>query len=790
MSSSSEITWWHFSDLHWEVGKSAERSQFFTELFKDLKNRLPIHGNPDFIVLSGDISYSGEYRQFEEAKNHFLDMLLEICANDQIPIFVVPGNHDISLKQARHIKPDIITSIKSLQALNDFLDDEDSRRYIISPFENYKQFYQILNPKSKDENDVLAWSHEFLVREQRIYVAGVNTSWASSYNKDLNGKIKDERNLLLGQWQFNILKRPSKDTALSILIMHHPFNWLLGVVEHQASNYIQQNFDFVLFGHTHTVHELSQRISPAGQCIYLPSPAIYTSELIDSLEFARGYNIVTYNYIDKKGKAYYYRYSEIAGPQFKPFSDLYQNGRDHYELDLHMPSPVPTDYYETYHSYREIIDSSPNLKNVDLALQRFISKQRYDHTSIELYDHLALEFVETNALVEQINKEAIWEAFVLCRTFLICELTEYFVDPRRFSLRKAKTVFEEFLRNLTKDNIYKFCLDSASYFRLASLHLEDISLISEYKSVPENYLRYYASFWIFSLAAFYFNYPKVAPLVLQGDPRISDIRIDPEDATNINIITGRYDKSNSKLTLELRTRNKEEFLAVTTIQHYIDRWIKEVAEYWRHHHRIYPALVLSLEYPLWNQKDISGNYLTVEATPIIRLLMGRAFYGGISNIWFRELLQNALDANSTRMALGSSNYISKIWIHHNGQNTCTIQDNGIGMSFQHIIRYLTTLGRSIWISDELENHGQKQKSQQSIGKFGIGFASVFQDAERIFVRTRFFREIGEDGWEIDFTSVDQPFFVERHLFDIGTEVEVLLKNPLSAKDFTSTAMRK
>ena len=100
MSTSSDITWWHFTDLHWEIGKFAERSQFFTELFKDLKYRLTLHGNPDFIVLSGDIASSGEYHQFEEAKKHFMDTLLEICSNKQIPIFVVAGNHDISRKHS------------------------------------------------------------------------------------------------------------------------------------------------------------------------------------------------------------------------------------------------------------------------------------------------------------------------------------------------------------------------------------------------------------------------------------------------------------------------------------------------------------------------------------------------------------------------------------------------------------------------------------------------------------------------------------------------------------------
>src|SRR6266566_4916477 len=299
MFSPSHIIWWHFSDLHWEVGKFSERSQFFTTLFDDLKARRTKYGNPDFIVLSGDIAHSGEHLQFEDAKKYFLDPLLEICSTKDIPILVVPGNHDISRRRARLINPDIIKSIKSVQSLNEFLDDEDSRQYIITPFEDFRNFYQILNTNTEDESDMLAWSDEFSIRDQKIYIAGINTSWASSYNQDANGKINDERNLLVGQWQFNAMKPRSEDVNLSILIMHHPLNWLLGVVEIQVSNYIQQNFDFVLFGHTHTVHELSQRISPAGQSIYLPSPAIYTPELPDSVEFARGYNIVTYDVLEK-----------------------------------------------------------------------------------------------------------------------------------------------------------------------------------------------------------------------------------------------------------------------------------------------------------------------------------------------------------------------------------------------------------------------------------------------------------------------------------------------------------
>src|SRR5262249_42354748 len=149
----------------------------------------------------------------------------------------------------------------------------------------------------------------------------------------------------------------------------------------------------------------------------------------------------------------------------------------------------------------------------------------------------------------------------------------------------------------------------------------------------------------------------------------------------------------------------------------------------------------------------TGNYLSVEATPIIRLLMGKTFYGGVENIWFRELLQNALDANGTRASLDPTASKSKIWIRRNGVRSVVIRDNGIGMSYQHILRYLTTLGRSIWSSDELEDAGSKETRQVTIGKFGIGFVSVFQAAERVIVRTRFFREDEATGWAVDFTSI-------------------------------------
>ena len=54
--SSTELIWWHFSDLHWETGQSGERKRFLSILLENLKKNIEEIGEPDFIVMSGDIS--------------------------------------------------------------------------------------------------------------------------------------------------------------------------------------------------------------------------------------------------------------------------------------------------------------------------------------------------------------------------------------------------------------------------------------------------------------------------------------------------------------------------------------------------------------------------------------------------------------------------------------------------------------------------------------------------------------------------------------------------------------
>lgn len=77
-------------------------------------------------------------------------------------------------------------------------------------------------------------------------------------------------------------------------------------------------------------------------------------------------------------------------------------------------------------------------------------------------------------------------------------------------------------------------------------------------------------------------------------------------------------------------------------------------------------------------------------------------------VFLRELVQNSLDASSTRVD------VELAYDEREGLMTISVLDNGEGMNESIIDRYLLTLFRST-----------KENDLTKIGKFGVGFVSVF-----------------------------------------------------------------
>lgn len=186
-------------------------------------------------------------------------------------------------------------------------------------------------------------------------------------------------------------------------------------------------------------------------------------------------------------------------------------------------------------------------------------------------------------------------------------------------------------------------------------------------------------------------------------------------------------------------------------------------------------------------------------------LGGVKLYGNI-NFAIRELIQNSIDAiNLYRIHTGQNNInVGEIRVSIKKTETdfyFTITDNGIGMSQTLMSNELLDFGGSYWRSNrfQFEYEGIKTKGFQSIGKFGIGFFSVFMLGKNIKVTSWKFGESINNMKTLDFYDgldsspiLRKPSSEEQSIvIDRGTSVQIKLdKNPFEKDGFIGNSQFK
>lgn len=159
-------------------------------------------------------------------------------------------------------------------------------------------------------------------------------------------------------------------------------------------------------------------------------------------------------------------------------------------------------------------------------------------------------------------------------------------------------------------------------------------------------------------------------------------------------------------------------------------------------------------------------------------------------IFLRELISNASDAldklrfESTRgTKVNDADLPLEINITLDPKkNIITIADTGIGMTREELITNIGTIAKSGSADFVKMLKESKDDAGNIIGRFGVGFYSVFMVANEVVLRTKSFRE-GEPGFEWksdglgDYTITELDKNIKR-----GTIIEVHLKE--DAKEFT------
>lgn len=157
-------------------------------------------------------------------------------------------------------------------------------------------------------------------------------------------------------------------------------------------------------------------------------------------------------------------------------------------------------------------------------------------------------------------------------------------------------------------------------------------------------------------------------------------------------------------------------------------------------------------------KPCDANVHISNVANLIENLGGQRLYGEEDSILIvvRELIQNARDAIKAREIYDKQfRGCINIKVEEIDGNYClSITDNGIGMTPEAITTNLLGFGTSYWASDlsKEEYPGLRSSSFRSVGKYGIGFFSVFMIADYVTVETRKYDDGIETAQRIKFPT--------------------------------------
>ncbi|MCX4239102.1 ATP-binding protein [Paraliomyxa miuraensis] len=179
--------------------------------------------------------------------------------------------------------------------------------------------------------------------------------------------------------------------------------------------------------------------------------------------------------------------------------------------------------------------------------------------------------------------------------------------------------------------------------------------------------------------------------------------------------------------------------------------------------------------------------VTVEdPTSLARMLGGTVLYGKKPEVAIREIVQNARDAVvAYRVITRTSEDWGEIRIVSEPQPDdrfkISISDNGIGMTYRVISSYLLSFGRSLWRDPYLAESMPSLAASdfEAVGRFGIGWFSVFLMSNHVRIITRHYEAAPSDTLvlEMDEGVASRPVLrlagASEILHQPGTRIEIL-----------------
>ncbi|MFC8850711.1 MULTISPECIES: metallophosphoesterase [unclassified Micromonospora] len=211
----------HLSDIHFDAGDESlygPNAMAAGRLVEDLERCRDRLGQPNAILVTGDIAFSGKSEQYDQAR-HFLEQVTQALDIEPHSVLTVPGNHDVDRNQIGPTGKLVHDQLRGLdptdsdKLLNSLL--RDPANPLLKPLAAYNDFAMSYECSVSAEKP--SWEAPFdLGDELRLRVFGLTSVLVCNADDARAGMIMGSRQTSLNGLQ---------PQDVGMVLAHHPPDW-------------------------------------------------------------------------------------------------------------------------------------------------------------------------------------------------------------------------------------------------------------------------------------------------------------------------------------------------------------------------------------------------------------------------------------------------------------------------------------------------------------------------------------------------------------------------------------
>lgn len=277
------LRWLHVSDFHFTSGADPFSQNVAAQaLLADVRGRIEDGPRPSFVLVTGDLAFSGQPAEYEVAERFLRDLALAVdLPPDQF--YLVPGNHDVDWSRQAYAFHGAKHLLTSEAAVDKFLGSTADCAQLLErqdAFWALEERFRAGAVRVFTENQ-LAYAASIEVDSFRMGFLGLNSAW-------LCGEENEDGRILLGERQIveGLELAEGLDGQLLLAATHHPIEWLYEWDALGCHSRLLPAVDILHRGHLHTP-QVAYASIPERPCLMVAAGSSHATR-----HYMNSYNII------------------------------------------------------------------------------------------------------------------------------------------------------------------------------------------------------------------------------------------------------------------------------------------------------------------------------------------------------------------------------------------------------------------------------------------------------------------------------------------------------------------